>query len=103
MSLREHLDITKEVNNLIYGDPKVKAKALQILKFYNQAKQVIYRSGGDDNIVNLKILKGLLSELRLRLDLTKEGMAPEKVKQIIDFGGKKGDSQRQKRIETLIL
>merc|ERR1712176_88086 len=89
LSLRAHLKIENEVHNLLYGEERAKQRALKTIKFYNQAKQIILRSGGDDKIVNLKILKGLLSELRVRLDITKQGLAADKVNRAIEFGGKK--------------
>ena len=88
---------------MLYSSEKTSAQAHKQVKFYNEAKKIILRSGGDDRIVNLKILKGLLSELRLRLEIVKFGLAPDKVNQIIEFGGKVTDQKRKRRIEKLIL
>ena len=42
-------------------------------------KKVIIRSGGRDGKLNLTIFKELIKELRVKLDITKAGLGPDKV------------------------
>ena len=51
-------------------------------------KKVIIRSGGAENLFNIRIFKGLIKELRIRLDITKDedGLTPDKIQRKIDFG-----------------
>ena len=44
------------------------------------------RSGGGDKIINLKILSGLMTELRIKLKITKAGLGPEKTMRVIEQG-----------------
>ena len=72
---------------------------------------MIIRSGGADRILNLRIFCGLVQELRTKLDITKEGVGPDKAMQIVNFGLKeasrrqkvKNDAVRQHRIEKIVL
>ena len=59
---------------------------MQTINFYNQAKKVIIRSGGGDKVLNLKIFNDLLRELRIKLNIMKEGFGPSKTMSEINFG-----------------
>ena len=78
MRFRERLGITRQIHNLLFGSDLERENALITINYFNQVKEVIIRSGGGDKIINLKILSGLMTELRFKLDITKAGLGPEK-------------------------
>jgi len=47
---------------------------------------VFIRAAGNDRKLNLRILMSLIHELRVKLDIAKAGLAPEKTMRQIDFG-----------------
>ena len=107
LGLRERCNITLELHKLLFSDESNRQQAMQTINFYNQAKKVIIRSGGADKILNLKIFNDLLKELRIKLNITKDGFGPEKTMGEINFGFDLKDEahqkQRGKRIERTIL
>lgn len=64
----------------------MKVKAFEIIRFYNQCKRTILRSGGAEETINLTIFTGLIKELRIKLDCTKNGLGPNKTEREINFG-----------------
>ena len=44
------------------------------------------RASGPDKNLNLRIFMGLIHELRVKLDIAKAGLAPEKTMRLIDLG-----------------
>lgn len=60
-------------------DQQKQQEAMANINFYNQAKKVIIRSGGPEKLLNLKIFCGLIRELRIKLDITKRGIGPDKL------------------------
>ena len=96
-------------------DEEVRQEALKTIKFYNLVKKVVIRSSQEENefsMINIRILKDLIKELRIRLDITKQGLCPDKVTRIINFGldskefqGRDEEIQatKQQRIERIIL
>ena len=109
--LRERLDVTKQIHNLIFADPEKKEMALNILNFYNQVKKVIIRSGGNQKELNIRILLELIHELRIKLDITKSSLAAEKTMREVNFGLGSSDEPitqemlhiRKKRIRNVVL
>ena len=55
------------------------SSSLRNINFYNQVKKVLIRSGGPERRVNVRILDGLIHELRIKLEIVKGGLAAEKV------------------------
>lgn len=125
LKLRQRLGITRHIHALVFEQAD---SSIRVINFYNQVKRVIIRSGGVDRQINLKVFINLIHELRIKLDITKAGMAAEKTMRIINFGletqandkskgkGKggrssKGDKflsnrcllKRQQRIERIVL
>lgn len=47
---------------------------------------MLIRCGGANKVINLKIFTGLLTELRIKLDITKAGLGPEKRMRVINYG-----------------
>ena len=56
------------------------------INFYNQVKKIVIRSGGPDKVINIRIFAGLIRELRIKLDITKAGLAAERTMRVINFG-----------------
>ena len=86
LRIREKLDITQAIHNLLLGSEEEREVAFDTINFYNQVKEVIIRSGGGDKIINLKIFSALLTELRIKLEITKAGLGPEKTMRVIEQG-----------------
>ena len=85
-SFREKCNITKEIHTMLFGDEDQQAIAMNTINFYNEVKKVIIRSGGADKYINLKILTGLIKELRIKLDIIKSGLGADKTMREINFG-----------------
>ena len=71
--------ITTEINSMLFGDEQCRYKAMHKVNFYSQVKKVVIRSGGPDKKFNLRIFMELIHELRVKLNITKEGFGPEKI------------------------
>ncbi len=73
-------------------------------------KKVIIRSGGPERRVNIRILVGLMHELRIKLDYVKAGLAAEKTMRLVNQGlddpqkdKAKMQLKRKQRIERMVL
>ena len=106
---------------LFADDFGARKKALSTLNFYNLVKKVIIKSGGGDKIINIRIFVGLVHELRVKLDIFRAGLGPERITRKINFGLDKErkpkrsnlyevskdmfrtDIKRQKRSEDIVL
>ena len=73
------MNISKVINEHLFGDMDQKNAALVTLKFYNQVKKILVRSSNSDKKFLLPIFKMLLDELRVKLDITNEGIGPDKI------------------------
>ena len=106
----------KEINRLLFSDEMIEQnKSVENLKFYNKVKEVVIRCNDSEKSFNLKEFTILLKELRIKLDVLKEGLGPYKFNRIINFGlepkkkssslrsNKKSDAIRKKRIEQLVF
>jgi len=82
---RKRCQITEEVTNIIFAKNKDRRESLAVINFYNIVKLVVIRSSTDKRF-NLKTFKMLIRELRIKLDILKKGLGPEKINQLIDFG-----------------
>ena len=77
----------KEINKLLFSDEKmVQDKSIENLNFYNKVKEIIIRSSDEEKTFNLKVFATLLKELRIKLDVLKDGLGPDKFSQAVDFG-----------------
>ena len=88
---RKRCQITEEVTNIIFAMDKDRRESLATINFYNIVKLVVIRSSSTNKKFNLKTFKLLLKELRVKLDIVKRGIGPEKINQLIDFGLDKAD------------
>ena len=86
LRIRERLGITHAIHNLLFGTEEEREVAFDTINFYNQVKEVVIRSGGGDKVINLKIFSGLMTELRIKLEITKAGLGPEKTMRVIEQG-----------------
>lgn len=86
LNLREHLQITQEIHNLLFKPEKSESESLRTINFYNVVKKVLLRSGGTEKKLNLRIFIGLLHELRTKLEIGKAGHLPKKSMREINFG-----------------
>ena len=82
---RKRCQITEEVTNIIFAKDKDRRDSLATINFYNIVKLVVIRSSSNKKF-NLKTFKMLLKELRVKLDILKKGLGPDKINQLIDFG-----------------
>ena len=85
-SFRVKCQITDEINRMLFSDEACRYKAMHKVNFYSQVKKVIIRCGGTDKAFNLRIFMDLILELRVKLNITKEGLGPEKIMREINFG-----------------
>lgn len=115
---RKRCQITEEVTNIIFAKDKDRRDSLATINFYNIVKLVVIRSSSNKKF-NLKTFKMLLKELRVKLDILKKGLGPDKINQLIDFGLDRAEEDlvlcqvtdidleteriRQKRIENIVL
>ena len=88
---------------------------MENLKFYNKVKEIIIKCSDSEKVFNFKVFTILLKELRIKLDVLKEGLGPSKYNRTINFGleqkknssslksNKKSDAIRKKRIEQLVF
>ena len=60
--------------------------SLNKINFFNAVKKVMIRASGPDRNLNLRIFISLIHELRVKLDITKAGLAPEKTMRLIELG-----------------
>ena len=86
LQLRERLNITQQIHSLLFSGPDRQKTAMNMINFYNQVKKIIIRSGGVDRIINIRIFAGMIRELRIKLDITKAGLAAERTMQVINYG-----------------
>lgn len=80
------------MTNIIFAKNKERKESLAVINFYNIVKLVVIRSSKDKKI-NLKTFKMLIRELRIKLDILKKGLGPDKINQVIDFGLEKTDEE----------
>mmetsp|Transcript_9017 Transcript_9017/g.10611 ORF Transcript_9017/g.10611 Transcript_9017/m.10611 type:complete len:157 (+) Transcript_9017:287-757(+) len=112
-NLRKKLNVFDEISNFIFRPIKPSSESLNAIKFFNSAKKVLIRSGGPDRKINLRIFNGLIHELRIKFDIFKAGLGPEKIMSLIDYDGppssafqsmgEKGQKKRQMRIERIVF
>lgn len=96
---------------MLFGDEELRGSAMHSVNFYSLVKKVIIRSGGTDKAINLRIFVDLIHELRIKLNITKDGFGPEKTMREINFGleaaleaGDEGAKRlRKQRMESIIL
>ena len=62
---------------------------------------MLIQSSSEDRMINLRVFSGLIRELHIRLELTKEGLAPEKVKRKINFGIRPKDERAKTKLKRL--
>ena len=86
LQLRERLNITQQIHSLLFSGPDRQKTAMSTINFYNQVKKIIIRSGGVDKVINIRIFAGMIRELRIKLDITKAGLAAERTMQVINYG-----------------
>ena len=93
MAFREHLGITKEIHRLLFSEESQRAKSMETINFYNKVKEIVIKSGedvekGDDTLqmFNFKVFVAMLKELRIKLDIAKEGLGPDKIMRLINSG-----------------
>lgn len=118
LGLREELSITKEIAKILFSGELEKRESMKVLNFYNLVKKIVIRSGDSDRMINIKIFWGLIRELRLKLDIFKVGLGPDKTMMAIDLGldidyenfntdnsyeAAKNRQKRVKRIEKAVL
>ena len=108
-SLSKNLGIMEEINAMLYAPKCPQKESLKAIKFFSMVKRVMMRSSGPERRLNLRIFTELLRELRIKLDITKAGLSPEKIKSIIeariddktDIG--ENHSVMKRRIERIVL
>ena len=71
---------------MLFRPEELVGRPMRTINFYNQVKKVIIRSGGPDRKVNIRIFAGLVHELRIKLDIVKNGLAAERTMRDINFG-----------------
>ena len=94
---------------------------MKTVNFYNKVKEIVIRSSEEVHInplgskttkmLNIKILHALIKELRIKLDVTKWGLGPDKTMRAINQGLKiekqqgEGDMNetKKRRIEETVL
>ena len=93
MAFRDHLGITKEIHKLLFSEESQRAKSMETINFYNKVKEIVIKSGediekGDDTLqmFNFKVFVSMLKELRIKLDIAKEGLGPDKIMRYINSG-----------------
>ena len=66
---------------------------MDTINFYNKVKEIVIKSGedvekGDDTLqmFNFKVFVAMLKELRIKLDIAKEGLGPDKIMRLINSG-----------------
>ena len=94
---------------------------MKTVNFYNKVKEIVIRSSEDVQVnplgskttkmLNIKIFHALIKELRIKLDITKSGLGPDKTMRVINQGLKiekqqeEGDMNetKKRRIEMTVL
>ena len=89
---------------------------MKTVNFYNKVKEIVIRSSEDVQVnplgskttkmLNIKIFHALLKELRIKLDITKSGLGPDKTMRVINQGQQEeGDMNetKKRRIEMTVL
>ena len=87
-ALRKKLGITEEIVSMLFAPKRQLDLSLKDINFFNMVKTVMIRSGGSEKRLNLRVFNDLLRELHIKLDIAKAGLAPEKIKSLIEAGGK---------------
>ena len=85
--------------------------SIESLNFYNKVKEVIIKSSktsDSEKTFNFKVFTTLLKELRIKLDVIKKELGPDKFSRDVNFGQEKKSSKksaaiRKKRIEQLVF
>ena len=91
-NLRTKLKVTEEINNLLFKPEHSAQESLLAINFFNAAKKVLIRAAGPDKNLNLRMLISLIHELRVKLEIYKAGLGPDKIMRLIDLGDKAGSS-----------
>ena len=71
---------------MLYAPSKPIKESLKAINFYNMVKKVLIRSAGQERKLNLRIFIELIHELRIKLDITKAGLVPDKIQSMINAG-----------------
>ena len=71
---------------MLFGDEEEREVAHDKINFYNSVKKIFIKCGGADDLINIKIFAFLIHELRIKLEITKMGLIPERISQTINFG-----------------
>ena len=79
-ALQKKLGVHQEIKDMLYQPKRPMRESLKDIDFFVMVKKVIIRSGGPERRLNLRVFIELLRELRMKLDITKAGLIPEKVK-----------------------
>ena len=79
-SLRDRLGVMEDLKSMLYAPTISFDQSLKAINFYNMVKKVLIRSGSPDRRLNLRVFTDLLRELRVKLEIAKAGITPEKVK-----------------------
>ena len=85
-ALQEKIGVADEIRQMLFQPKQSMRESLRTIDFFVMVKKVIIRSGGPERRLNLRVFIDLLRELRMKLDITKEGLVPEKVKSRIGLG-----------------
>ena len=94
---------------MLFSDDKmVQDMSIESLNFYNKVKEIIIKSSDSEKTFNFKVFTTLLKELRIKLDVIKSELGPDKFSRDVNFGQEKKSSRksaaiRKKRIEQLVF
>ena len=93
LGYRKQLKVTNEIHNLLFSNEEQQQESIKRLNFYNKVKEVVIRCSEEvighpgnrtQMMFNIKIFQAMIKELRIRLDITKSGLAPEKAMRLLN-------------------
>ena len=87
---------------MLYAPQKPQHDAIKVIKFFHMVKLVIIRSGDEDRKLNLRIFIDLINELRVKLDIIKAGLVPDKIKSLINASQEDNEEAEKKRQQRMI-